>query len=135
LQHQQEAARQRIKMKQRQEVPVAQASQAEVNLDDLGPADSISNQADPEQQPAETDDDKIRRLSTAERQEQEDQEQPSSSLEIPGSYDDSSGVTEHPEPDILIIDHQDNGDQSDQPLETSDHRNKAGGSQQKHSSR
>ena len=67
-------------------------------------------------QPAETDDDKIRRLSTAERQEQE--EQPSSSLEIPGSYDDSSGVTEQPEPDILIIDH------SDQTPEASDHRHK-----------
>ena len=58
-------------------------------------------------QPAETDDDKIRRLSTAERQ--EEQEQPSSSLEIPGSFDDSSGVTEQPEPDILIIDHSDPG--------------------------
>ena len=58
-------------------------------------------------QPAETDDDKIRRLSTAERQ--EEQEQPSSSLEIPGSFDDSSGVTEQPEPDILIIDHNDPG--------------------------
>merc|ERR1719410_1115273 len=97
-------------MKQRQEATVGQASQGEENLDDLGPADSISNQADPEQQPAETDDDKIRRLSTAERQEEE---QPSSSLEIPGSYDDSSGLTEQPEPDILIIDHQDNGEHSD----------------------
>ena len=76
-------------------------------------------------QPAETDDDKIRRLSTAERQEQE--EQPSSSLEIPGSYDDSSGVTEQPEPDILIIDHSDH---SDQPPETSDLRHKAEDSEQ-----
>lgn len=70
-------------------------------------------------QPAETDDDKIRRLSTAERQEEQGEEQPSSSLEIPGSFDDSSGVTEHPEPDILIIDH------SDQPPMTGDLRNKA----------
>ena len=80
-------------------------------------------------QPAETDDDKIRRLSTAERREEE---QPSSSLEIPGSYDDSSGLTEHPEPDILIIDHQDNHDIGDhsEPKEASDHRNKTGGSEQ-----
>lgn len=78
-------------------------------------------------QPAETDDDKIRRLSTAERQEEQGEEQPSSSLEIPGSFDDSSGVTEQPEPDILIIDHSDH---SDQPPGTGDLRNKAVASEQ-----
>ena len=65
-------------------------------------------------QPAETDDDKIRRLSTAERLDQEldqEPEHPSSSLEIPGALDsDSSAATEHPEADILIIDHPEAGD-------------------------
>ena len=81
------------------------AKETKDNNDDLEPDDSISNHA--ENEPAETDDDKLRRLSTAERQEEANQvksDENSTSIEIPVAYDSSSG-TELPEADILTIDH------------------------------
>ena len=97
LQQQQHASKQRIKQKH-QELDSYEDDQN----DDLEPDDSISNHA-PDNDNAETDDAKLKRLSTAERREEKSDEN-SSSIEIPIAYDSSSG-TEQPEADILTIDH------------------------------
>ena len=68
------------------------------NNDDLDPGDSVSNHETDDQR-AQTDDDKLRRLSTAEKLENNDQN--SSSMEIPVSVDPSS--EEDHQPDILIL--------------------------------
>ena len=70
--------------------------------DDLDPGDSVSNHED--SQRAQTDDDKLRRLSTAERLENENNnDQNSSSMEIPVSVDPSSEDDRQREPDILTL--------------------------------
>ena len=102
LHHQQELARKRLMEKHRQRENTDNNNNN--NNDDLEPDDSISNHADNDH--AETDDDKLRRLSTAERREKENTgDERSDSMEIPVSYDDSS--SDQPQPDILTIEHDD----------------------------
>ena len=72
------------------------------NNDDLDPGDSVSNHED--SQRAQTDDDKLRRLSTAEKLENDNNnDQNSSSMEIPVSVEPSSDDDRQREPDILNL--------------------------------
>ena len=75
------------------------------NNDDLDPGDSVScvsNHQDSHR--AQTDDDKLRRLSTAEKLENDNNnDQNSSSMEIPVSVDPSSEDDRQREPDILTL--------------------------------
>ena len=92
LQHQQQLSKQRMVRQHRE-----QLEQFSDNNDDLDPGDSVSNHEIEDR--AQTDDDKLRRLSTAEKLENNDQN--SSSMEIPVSVDPSS--EEDHQPDILIL--------------------------------
>ena len=107
LQHQEQITKQRMRQKHRHQELLGDTKESNNDhSDDLEPDDSISNHA-VENEHAETDDDKLRRLSTAERQEELNQlksDENSTSIEIPVAYDSSSG-TELPEADILTIDH------------------------------
>ena len=76
-----------------------QLEQFSDNNDDLDPGDSVSNHEIEDR--AQTDDDKLRRLSTAEKLENNDQN--SSSMEIPVSVDPSSEDDRQREPDILTL--------------------------------
>ena len=92
LQHQQQLSKQRMVRQHRE-----QLEQFSDNNDDLDPGDSVSNHEIEDR--AQTDDDKLRRLSTAEKLENNDQN--SSSMEIPVSVEASS--EEDRQPDILIL--------------------------------
>ena len=110
LQQQQEATKQRMKLKQRHQQQLqlgGEAGDQEPAHDELEPDDSVSNRGE---EPGETDDDKMRRLSTAERREQGGVARPasaeqSSSLELAGARgEESSEATDQPHPDILALD-------------------------------
>ena len=109
LQQQQEATKQRMKLKQRHQHQLQlgqEAGDQEPALDELEPDDSVSNGGDAE--PGETDDDKMRRLSTAERREQGGARpasaELSSSLELGGARGEESSEATEPAPDILALD-------------------------------
>ena len=98
LQEQQLLSKQRM-VRQHRELEQQQFSD---NNDDLDPGDSVSNHEDSHR--AQTDDDKLRRLSTAEKLENDNNEdQNSSSMEIPVSVDPSSEDDRQREPDILTL--------------------------------
>ena len=97
LQHQQLLSKQRM-VRQHRELE----QQFSDNNDDLDPGDSVSNHED--SQRAQTDDDKLRRLSTAEKLENDNNnDQNSSSMEIPVSVEPSSDDDRQREPDILNL--------------------------------
>ena len=96
LHHQQLLSKQRM-VRQHRELE----QQFSDNPDDLDPGDSVSNHEDSHR--AQTDDDKLRRLSTAERLDNENNDQNSSSMEIPVSVDPSSEDDRQREPDILTL--------------------------------
>ena len=97
LHHQQLLSKQRM-VRQHRELE----QQFSDNPDDLDPGDSVSNHEDSHR--AQTDDDKLRRLSTAERLDNENNnDQNSSSMEIPVSVDPSSEDDLEREPDILTL--------------------------------
>ena len=99
LQHQQLLSKQRMVSRHRE---LEQQFSDNNEPDDLDPGDSVSNHED--SQRAQTDDDKLRRLSTAERLENENNnDQNSSSMEIPVSVDPSSEDDRQREPDILTL--------------------------------
>ena len=108
LQQQQEATKQRMKLKQRHQHQLQlgqEAGDQEPAQDELEPDDSVSNRGE---EPGETDDDKMRRLSTAERREQGGARpasaELSSSLELGGARGVESSEATEPAPDILALD-------------------------------
>lgn len=101
LQQQQLLSKQRM-VRQHREQLEQQFSEGPESLEDLEPGDSVSNHEDSHR--AQTDDDKLRRLSTAEKLENENNnDQNSSSMEIPVSVDPSSEDDRQREPDILTL--------------------------------
>ena len=102
LQHQQLLSKQRMVRQHREQLEL-QFSEAP---DSLEPGDSVSNHEDSQSHRAQTDDDKLRRLSTAEKLEADNNnnnDQNSSSMEIPVSVDPSSEDDREREPDILTL--------------------------------